>query len=184
MVSAVGSLVLACVWYKSRQLSSGKFPLVTWLGPRPTQEPHGRTRTHHTVAYESWMLPSPEFSRDLHPYEQPCTQNPRHYQLHDLIPNTYTLNPYNPEPAGEYLMQIAGRVNTIETLTQNGRAMPQVLHARPFVGVFKSQFTTDLSIFDKKIPQNGSKNEETAPRTRTGYPHEGPSGVAVRSRVQ
>jgi len=48
-------------------------------------------------------------------------------------------------------------------------------HARPFVGVFKSQFTTDLSIFDNNIPQNGSKNEETAPRTRTGYPHEGPS---------
>ena len=48
-------------------------------------------------------------------------------------------------------------------------------HARPFVGVFKSQFTTVLSIFDNNFPQNGSKNEETAPRTRTGYPHEGPS---------
>ena len=43
------------------------------------------------------------------------------------------------------------------------------------MGVFKRQFTTDLSIFDDNFPQNGSKNEETAPRTRTGYPHEGPS---------
>jgi hypothetical protein len=51
------------------------------------------------------------------------------------------------------------------------------VHARPFEGVFKSQFTTDLSIFDNKFPQNGSKNQETAPRTRMGYPHEGPSVV-------
>ena len=43
------------------------------------------------------------------------------------------------------------------------------------MGVFKSKFTTDLSIFDNNFPQNGSNNEETAPRTRTGYPHEGPS---------
>ena len=50
----------------------------------------------------------------------------------------------------------------------------QLHHARPFVGVFKSGFTTDLSIFDNNFPQNGSKNEETAPRTRTEYPHEGP----------
>jgi hypothetical protein len=48
-------------------------------------------------------------------------------------------------------------------------------HARPCVGVFKSQITTDLSIFDNNFPQNGFKNEETAPRTRTGYPHEGSS---------
>ena len=50
-----------------------------------------------------------------------------------------------------------------------------ITHARPFVGVFKSQFTTNLSIFDNNFPQNGSKNEETAPRMRTGCPHEGPS---------
>ena len=53
-------------------------------------------------------------------------------------------------------------------------------HARPFVGVFKSQFTIDLSNFDNNFPQNGSKNEDTAPRTRTGCPHEGPSVVPRR----
>jgi hypothetical protein len=41
------------------------------------------------------------------------------------------------------------------------------------VGVFKGQFTTDLSILDNNVPQNGSKNEETVPRTRTGYPAKG-----------
>ena len=31
-----------------------------------------------------------------------------------------------------------------------------------------------LSIFGDKCPQNGSKNEEMAPRTKTGYPYIGP----------
>ena len=47
--------------------------------------------------------------------------------------------------------------------------------ARPFVGVFKSQFTTYLSIFDNNFPQNGSKYGSMAPNTGLGYPHEGPS---------
>ena len=49
------------------------------------------------------------------------------------------------------------------------------LHARPFVGVFQSQFLPGLSTFDNNSHQNGSKNGETAPRPGTGYPHEGPS---------
>jgi hypothetical protein len=38
-----------------------------------------------------------------------------------------------------------------------------------------------LSIFGDKCPRNGSKNEEMAPRTKTGYPHIGPF-VGIRSR--
>ena len=49
------------------------------------------------------------------------------------------------------------------------------VHARPFVGVFQSQFLPGFSSFDKNSQQNGSKNGETAPRPATGYPHEGPS---------
>jgi hypothetical protein len=36
-----------------------------------------------------------------------------------------------------------------------------------------------LSTFGDKCPQSGSKNGQTAPRTGTGYPHEGPSAVRV-----
>ena len=59
-------------------------------------------------------------------------------------------------------------------------AFPPRVHARPFVGVFQSPFTTDLSILDNNFPQNGSKNEEMAPRTRTGYPHQGPFVVRLQ----
>ena len=48
-------------------------------------------------------------------------------------------------------------------------------HARPFVGVFQKAICNRLSTFDNNSPQNGSKNEEMAPRTRTGCPHEGHS---------
>ena len=48
-------------------------------------------------------------------------------------------------------------------------------HARPFVGVFQSQFLPGLSTFGNNSQQNGSKNGETAPRPGTGYPHKGPS---------
>ena len=47
-------------------------------------------------------------------------------------------------------------------------------HARPFVGVFQSQFLQGLSTFDNNS-KNGPKTGETAPRPGTGYPHEGPS---------
>jgi hypothetical protein len=47
----------------------------------------------------------------------------------------------------------------------------------PSWGCFKNQFATELSTFDNNSPQNGSKNEETAPKARTGCPHEGPSVV-------
>ena len=42
-------------------------------------------------------------------------------------------------------------------------------------GISKVNFQETLSSFGDKCPQNGSKNEEMAPRTRTGYPHIGPS---------
>ena len=38
----------------------------------------------------------------------------------------------------------------------------------------KSHFWKIASTFGNKCPPNGSKNEETAPRPRTGCPHEGP----------
>ena len=46
-------------------------------------------------------------------------------------------------------------------------------HTRPFVGVFKSQFR---QIFHEMwaVLANVDTNWETAPRTVTGYPHEGP----------
>ena len=47
-------------------------------------------------------------------------------------------------------------------------------HARPFEPSIKSQFLEILTTFGDKCPQNGSKNEQTAPRTNTGYPHIGP----------
>jgi hypothetical protein len=40
----------------------------------------------------------------------------------------------------------------------DGSGAVHTVHARPFVGVFKSQCTTGLSIFDNNFPQNGSKN--------------------------
>ena len=48
-------------------------------------------------------------------------------------------------------------------------------HAGPFVGVFKSQFIEDSSTCGDKQSQNGSNNEQTAPRTSMGYHHKGPS---------
>ena len=41
----------------------------------------------------------------------------------------------------------------------------------------KSHFWKISSTFGDKCPQNGSKNGQTAPRTGTGCPHEGPSVV-------
>ena len=49
-----------------------------------------------------------------------------------------------------------------------------LLHARPFVGVFKSQFQEAFSIFGDKCPQDGSKNDQMVPRTALGCHHEGP----------
>ena len=48
-------------------------------------------------------------------------------------------------------------------------------HARPFEPAIKSHFWKISSTSGDKCPQNGFKNEDTAPITRTGYPHEGPS---------
>ena len=53
----------------------------------------------------------------------------------------------------------------------------------PSWGYLKVNFSETLSSFGDKCPQNGSKNEETAPRTRTGYPHAGP-GVGARAGCQ
>ena len=47
-------------------------------------------------------------------------------------------------------------------------------HARPFAGGFKRHFCEDLSTSGDKCPQNGSKNEATAPRTGLGCSREGP----------
>jgi len=48
----------------------------------------------------------------------------------------------------------------------------------------KVNFSETLSIFGDKCPQNGSKNEQTAPRTKTGYPHIGPFVVnRLTSRI-
>jgi hypothetical protein len=55
-------------------------------------------------------------------------------------------------------------------------------HARPFMGVFKSQFIEHLSTFDDTCPQNGSKNDPMVPRTTLGCPHEGPC-ADTRSRT-
>ena len=44
----------------------------------------------------------------------------------------------------------------------------------PSWGYLKVNSSETLSIFGDKCPQNGSKNEEMAPRTKTGYPHIGP----------
>ena len=44
-------------------------------------------------------------------------------------------------------------------------------HARPFVGVFQKSISMKFIHFWRYFPH---KNEEMAPRTRTGYPHEGP----------
>ena len=52
----------------------------------------------------------------------------------------------------------------------------------PSWGYLKVFFSETLSMFGDKRPQNGSKNEEMAPRTKTGYPHIGPFvGTVARS---
>ena len=56
-------------------------------------------------------------------------------------------------------------------------------HPRPFKPSIKSQFFEILTTFGDKCPQNGSKNEQTAPRTNTGYPHIGPF-VVWRKRAR
>ena len=43
----------------------------------------------------------------------------------------------------------------------------------PLWGYLKVNFSETLSIFGDKCPRNGSKNEQTAPRTNTAYPHKG-----------
>ena len=48
-------------------------------------------------------------------------------------------------------------------------------HARPFEPSIKSRCWEILTTFGDKCPQNGSKNEQTAPRTSMGYTHEEPS---------
>ena len=59
---------------------------------------------------------------------------------------------------------------------------PRLSHARPFVGVFKGQFD---SFFRKRgrFSPNVDKNEEMAPRTRTGYPHEEPFMICSNRRA-
>ena len=52
---------------------------------------------------------------------------------------------------------------------------PCPTHARPFEPSIKSHFSKISSTYGDKCPRNGSNNEEMAPRTRTGYPHKGPS---------
>ena len=52
----------------------------------------------------------------------------------------------------------------------------------PSWGYLKVNSSETLSIFGDKCPRNGSKNEQTAPRTSMGYPHIGPS-VAL-NRIQ
>ena len=42
------------------------------------------------------------------------------------------------------------------------------------LGYSKSQFSSDLSFLAINTHKNGSKTTLTAPRTRLGYPHEGP----------
>ena len=42
-------------------------------------------------------------------------------------------------------------------------------------GYLKVNSSETLSIFADKCPQNGSKNEQRAPRTSMGCPHQGPS---------
>ena len=67
------------------------------------------------------------------------------------------------------------QVISVQVIGARGlRVHPLLFHARPFVGVFKSQFIEDLSTFGDKYPRNGSNNEEMAPRTRMECPHEGP----------
>ena len=51
-------------------------------------------------------------------------------------------------------------------------------------GISKVNFEQSSSSFGDKCPQNGSKNEEMAPRTKTGYPHIGPSVVPERGAHQ
>ena len=52
----------------------------------------------------------------------------------------------------------------------------------PSLGYSKSQFLTGLSTLENNFRQNGFKNGQTAPRTGTGYPHEGPFVAGERGR--
>ena len=53
-----------------------------------------------------------------------------------------------------------------ETRDPGATAAP--VHPRPFVPSIKSQFFKILITFGDKCPRNGSKNEQTAPRTSMG----------------
>ena len=50
----------------------------------------------------------------------------------------------------------------------------------PSWGYLKVNCSETLSTFGDKRPRNGPKNEEMAPRTRTGYPHIGLCVVSMR----
>ena len=71
-----------------------------------------------------------------------------------------------------------GAIGLVDESTGSGGGFSQWgkgrTHPRPFEPSIKSHIRNMLSTFGNKCPQNGSKNEQTAPRTNTGYPHIGP----------
>jgi hypothetical protein len=59
-----------------------------------------------------------------------------------------------------------------------------VIPRKALRGGIQKSICNRLINFDHNFPQNGSKNKETALRTRSGYPHEGPSVVRVGGALQ
>jgi len=72
----------------------------------------------------------------------------------------------------------------VQNVGLRARGLPRSTRGRrlptqgPSWGYFKVNSSETLSIFGDKCPQNGSKNEQRAPRTSMGCPHIGPFVVA------
>ena len=60
----------------------------------------------------------------------------------------------------------------------------EVMSGGPFKPSIKSHFWKISSTCGNQCPQKGSRNEETALRTRKRYPHEGSSVARLLGRIQ
>ena len=69
---------------------------------------------------------------------------------------------------------MVGQISPQEPRTCGGSNMtPGHCHARPFVRIFKSQFYKIFRETWALLAKSLQKHGQTAPRTGTGYPHEG-----------
>ena len=131
----------------------------------------------HPQSETSSLKPQTPTPKPQTPNPKPQTQNAKpqtpSFELHTQNTNPLTLQ------TGSSAAVPGGRSETERRTHHVGQAPHRIVRLQastqgPSWGYLKVNFSETLSIFGDEYPQNGSKNGQTAPRTGTGCPHEGP----------